>query len=119
MALREIKMTRSHDYAKKCLECSVTCLETLQYCAKIGDSHRDPAHLQLLRDCAELCVTTANFLATDSYYRTELAMICAEICDACAIDCEQFENDEQMRLCAEICQTCAVTCRRVTIELAA
>ncbi|MGZ3696382.1 MAG: four-helix bundle copper-binding protein [Bdellovibrionota bacterium] len=119
MALREIKMTRSHEYAKQCTDCGVICLETLNHCIHQGMDHKESGHLQILRDCAELCATTANFLATDSYYRTELAMVCAEICDACALSCEQFYDDEQIANCAEACLACAISCRRISIELAA
>jgi hypothetical protein len=119
MVLREIKMTRSHEYTRQCTDCSIVCLETLNHCLNIGGEHKQRSHLKLLRDCAELCVTTANFLATDSFYRTELAMVCAEICDSCALNCEQFEEDAQMRLCANACLACAVSCRRISIELAA
>jgi hypothetical protein len=119
MPLREIKMDRSREYSVQCAECSVICMETFHYCLRKGGDHREPAHLQLLLDCSRMCNATSEFLATDSFYRTELAMICSEICDACALDCEQFEDDEQMHACAQACQALAVSCRRVSMELAA
>lgn len=119
MSLREIKIDHAQEYAQQSSRCGVTCLETFHYCLSKGQAHAAPAHLRLLQDGARICAATSDFLAGDSFYRTELAMICSEICEACALTCEQFEDDEQMRSCAESCLQWATACRRISVELAA
>jgi hypothetical protein len=39
---------------------------------------------------------------------------CAEICRACADECDRLgRNDEMMQLCAEECRRCAEACARM------
>ncbi len=119
MALRKVTTSLASQNAQQCMDCSITCLETLSHYLNLEAEKKDPVLVQHLRDCAELCSTTAKFIASGSYYRTELAMVCSEICDACSLDCEQFEADEQMRVCAKACEACATACRRMSLEYAA
>lgn len=119
MALREVKSQPISQNAQQCMNCSITCLETLSYYLGLETEKKDPVLMQHLRDCAEICSTTAKFIAGGSYYRTELAMVCSEVCDACSLDCEQFENDERMKTCARVCEACATACRRTSLQYAA
>src|SRR5512133_1276447 len=98
---------------KDCLDCHSVCLQTMRYCLQQGGRHAEATHISLLRDCAEICQTAANFMlsGSDLYQRT--CMVCAEACERCAQDCDSFGNDAQMKACAEACRRCAQSCRRM------
>jgi hypothetical protein len=87
------------------------CLETERYCLEKGGAHVMPTHLALLADCAEICQTTANSLLRRSSQHDAVRIACAQLCDACAQECEAFKGDEQILLCARTCRDCAQHCR--------
>lgn len=97
-----------------CAECSRVCLETVNHCLQKGGKHAEAKHIQLLLDCAEICQTSANFLARGSDVHDKVASLCADICEKCAESCEQIDpNDAMMKQCAEMCHKCAESCRKV------
>lgn len=93
-----------------CNECADVCFETVNYCLDQGGEHVEPAHLKIMQDCAQICRTTADFLARESEHQGDVARACAEVCNACAESCEQFEGDPTMAECAEACRLCAESC---------
>jgi hypothetical protein len=95
------------------LDCSRICEETLSYCLRQGGRHVEPEHIKLMVDCAEICRTVAALMARGSRYQVEMSRICADICQACAVDCAQFSGDEQMMRCAEVCRRCAESCTQM------
>ncbi len=96
-----------------CLNCNSICLETLTYCLQKGGKHGDAAHIRLLLDCGEICQTSANFMLRNSHLHGRICGVCAEVCDRCAISCDQFGDDAQMKACADACRRCAQSCRRM------
>jgi hypothetical protein len=92
------------------LDCYHVCTETSQHCLKMGGKHAEPEHLNLMMDCAKICLTTADFLMRNSRNSSALGDLCARICEACADDCQKLDGEE-MKRCAEVCRTCATTCR--------
>lgn len=96
-----------------CTDCHSICVEMLTYCVEKGNKHTDPAHIRLLRDCAEICQTTANFILRGSKLHGLTCRACAEICMRCAEDCEKFTDDDKMKMCAELCRRCAESCKRM------
>lgn len=98
---------------ENCQECHQTCVELLTYCVEKGDKHTDPEHIRVLRDCAEICQTSANFMLRGSNLHSLVCGICAEICRKCSESCEKFEDDDKMRICAEMCKKCAATCKEM------
>lgn len=105
--------------SRDCWEASVACTEAFRHSLGKGGEHREPAHLQLLLDAAEVCRTTAHLLAKGSFYAADLCVVCADLCEACALDCEQFEEDDTLRECARLCRACMISCRRISADLAA
>jgi len=101
-----------------CLDCHTMCLETVSHCLQMGGKHADPHHIGLLLDCAEICQTSANFMLRQSSMHGRTCGVCAEVCLACAEDCEKFKDDEQMMACAEMCRQCASSCEEMA-EMAA
>jgi hypothetical protein len=96
-----------------CLDCAATCWETLRHCLELGGAHAAAAHITAMIDCAEICLSSAAYMARSSALSARLCEVCAEACDRCAEECERFPDDESMRRCAEICRRTAESCRRM------
>jgi hypothetical protein len=101
------------DCIRNCTECHNICLETAAYCLQMGGKHAEAAHVRLLLDCAEICQTSANFMLRGSDLHGRTCAVCAEVCERCGQDCDQFGDDAQMRACAELCYHCAESCRQL------
>lgn len=98
---------------ENCLDCHRICEKTTAYCSQMGGPHAEPTHLRLLRDCAQICITSADFMLRESDAHPQVCGVCAEVCARCAKSCEQFGNDAQMKECAEMCRRCAESCQQM------
>ena len=98
---------------QNCTECHNTCVTTAAYCLEKGGGHIEASHMRLLQDCAQSCATSADFMLRGSELHPQVCGVCAEACERCAMTCEQFGNDEQMKACAQVCRRCAVSCRQM------
>ena len=99
---------------QNCLECARACEHVIQHCLKKGGLHSNPDHIRLLQDCADICRTSAQFMTRKSNFHHDTCGICAEICQACAKDCESMADDEMMKICGEICLRCAESCKKMS-----
>lgn len=100
-----------------CLNCHKVCLETIERCLEAGGRHSAAAHIRLLRDCAQICLTSADFMIRMSNFHPQTCGVCADICDRCAADCEQLaEGDDFMKQCADVCRRCAESCREMSVS---
>jgi hypothetical protein len=106
-------MTGIDECIANCRECATVCLETARHCLELGGRHAAATHITTLLDCADICFTSAAFMARGSDLHPRVCAVCAEACERCAEACEQFPDDETMRRCAEICRRCADSCRRM------
>jgi hypothetical protein len=95
---------------ENCMECHRICVETGTYCLQMGGRHVEANHMRAMKDCEQICATSADFMLRLSPLHPMTCGVCAEACLACAASCEQFGNDSQMQRCAEICRQCAQTC---------
>ena len=97
-----------------CLRCHAICLETITHCLAMGGEHAAPDHIRLLQDCAQICMTSADFMLRMSDRHGETCGVCAAICEACADDCESLaDGADFMQTCADECRRCAESCRRM------
>lgn len=96
-----------------CRECATTCLDTARYGLGRGGEYATAALITIELDCADLCFTSAGFMARGSDFYRQVCGVCADVCRRCAEACEQFPDDETMRRCAEICRRCEECCRRM------
>lgn len=96
-----------------CKKCQKVCENTLAYCEKKGGKHADAKHLDLLKDCITACKTSADFLSRKSDNHTKSCAFCAEICKLCALSCESFEDDKQMKECGAECRRCESSCAKM------
>ena len=92
--------------ADACTRCSVACLDE-------KDVKMMVACIRLDLDCAAICETSASFAARDSVYMEHILKVCAEICNACAAECEKHAHLEHCRKCAESCRKCAKDCMAI------
>jgi hypothetical protein len=94
-----------------CQRCHNICLQmAMDDCLRLGGKHVAPDHFRLMRDCAEICETTANFMLGSSSKHAEVCGVCADICEACAQSCAQIGNMDD---CVKACQQCADSCRKM------
>jgi hypothetical protein len=100
-------MASMQDCITDCLDCHSVCLSTITHCLHKGGEHAAPDHTRLLQDCAEICITSADFMLRGSSIHQMTCPICAGVCEMCAEDCTRLADDETMVLCAETCRRCA------------
>ena len=99
---------------ENCLACHRLCTETAAHVIHGSHPHSEAKHLVALLDCAQICLTHADFMARRSPHHAHLAGECAEICAACAALCEEHEDpDGEMQLCAKACRRCAESCSQM------
>jgi len=97
-----------------CQDCHALCIQTIGHCLKLGGRHAAPDHIRLLMDCAQMCSTTADYMARGSSLHDRTCSLCSEICRLCAEGCEQIRGDDQLvKQCAEMCRRCAESCERM------
>lgn len=100
-----------------CLECYRTCLEEATvHCLAKGGRHADSGHIALMLGCAQLCRTAAEFMLMHSMLHFKVCGVCAEICEACAVSCQQLDDMEH---CVDVCRRCATACRNMAYGSAA
>ena len=107
--------TMTNDAMQQCIEtcqqCHRTCLQTaMTHCLTMGGKHVEAQHFRLMVNCAEICQTSANFMASGSKFHQRVCAVCREICAACAKSCEQVGG---MDGCVKACKQCAESCRKM------
>lgn len=97
-----------------CQECHVRCIQIIGHCLQLGGRLATPEHLRLLMDCAQMCTTTADFMARQSSVHDRACSLCSELCRQCASNCDRVAGDDQIvKQCAELCRSCADSCDRM------
>lgn len=93
-----------------CADCAVACL----YCANEDLTESDVKMLarciKLDHDCAAMCLLAVQAMASSSEFAAKICVLCAEICTACAIECEKHTHMEHCKDCAAACRKCAAEC---------
>ncbi|EMA33374.1 four-helix bundle copper-binding protein [Halobiforma nitratireducens] len=111
MALQRID--HADDHMQECID---NCLEAAQVCEWCVDACADEEGMgrciRLCRDVADVASLHARLMARDSGSHEELGELCADLCEACAEECEQHEH-EHCQACAEILPRCAESCREM------
>lgn len=95
---------------QSCTLCYQTCSQMIAHCLEKGGAHASPKHIQSLQDCALACAVSADFMIRGSDLHTRFCEACAEVCLACAAECDKFDED---KMCAEICRRCAESCQKM------
>lgn len=94
-----------------CMMTERQCLETLAYCLEEQGTAYSGKHIQLLQTCVETCNLSVRLMSMNSQFHQQACELCFEVCDACALECERYEDDEIFSACAEACRRSAESCR--------
>ncbi len=93
-----------------CLNCHAVCIQTAKQCQQTGGDHAKPEHIQMLHDCAELCLTAAHFMQHDSPLVGYVCQATAQVTNHCANECEQMGDTD----CANACRNANWSCDQMT-----
>lgn len=93
-------------------ECAVACNHCYDACLKEEDVKMMAACIRLDRECADICSYLEQAVSRNTPFLSELATVCAKICEACGNECKQHDH-EHCQKCAEACFKCAEACRNV------
>ena len=96
-----------------CLACAVACNNCGFECLHSAEVTQRIRCIQLNHECAIICFAAANMLSSGNEWIGALYQECAEICDACAEECEKHAQMEHCKKCAETCIKCAEECRNM------
>lgn len=95
-----------------CSKCAAECEHCATACLKEPDVQARTHCIQLLRDCADICVQSVQWMARGSTFAKAMCELCAQVCDACGAECAKFK-DEHCQRCATACRQCAEECRKM------
>jgi hypothetical protein len=96
-----------------CLACAVVCNQCATECLNEEDVAAQVECIQLDRQCVVICIAAAQLMSIGGEHATHLCAECAEICDACADECEKHAHMEHCKACAVTCRNCADECRKM------
>ena len=106
-----------HAQYASCIEACNSCADACDYCAVACLHEPDPKPMARCIehdiDCAAICRLAASYMARDSELAPAICSFCAEVCEACAVECAKHERMQHCRECAEACRRCAEECRRM------
>ena len=91
-----------------CNRCAEVCEQCLAACLKEEDTNMMAECIRLDLECVSVCRTAATLMLLESNHANALCQLCADVCTACAEECEKHEHDH--------CRECAVACRRCAEE---
>lgn len=101
---------------RTCIDACNECFEACEICA-VKCLHDEDA--KSLAKCVELCITCSHACAAaslvisgESEYSKKILGLVADVCEACAEECEKHQNMDHCKLTAESCRKCAEECRR-------
>ncbi|WP_041055899.1 four-helix bundle copper-binding protein [Jeotgalibacillus campisalis] len=96
-----------HDCAAACNHCFVACLNE-------EDVNMMSGCIRLDRECADVCAFMEQAISRNSPFISQMAALCAEICEACGNECSTHaDHHDHCRRCAEACFKCAEACKRI------
>ena len=94
-----------------CLQCVGICAHCSAHCLGMGGEHASKEHQGIMRDCSEICVVAASFVARQSRHADHVCTECADVCRDCGESCERLaQGDTMMTRCAQLCRRCVESC---------
>jgi hypothetical protein len=100
-----------------CRNCADECDKLRKDLSPGRPTDRNPLCRPIAANCAQFCRTTAGFMERGSTLVKEICGMCAQICDACVLECKH-EASEHVPNCIGACRDCANECRRVLAQAA-
>ncbi len=96
-----------------CMNCATVCDHCAASCLQEEDVAMMAKCIQLDMECSSVCKTAALMMNLHSDHANAVCQLCADVCIACAEECEKHDN-EHCRRCAAICRECAEECMSMT-----
>jgi hypothetical protein len=106
-----MKSERTNNLEHELIKCVTACETCATLCLKEEDVKMMANCIMLDRDCADICMVTARFVARNSAHAKHVMKECIEICRKCAAECAKHEA-EHCQHCARICRECADACEQ-------
>jgi len=107
----------SHEQHQKLIEALHECMEACNHCydacLKEEDVKMMVDCIRLDRECADICAYLEQAIIRNSPFVSQLAAVCAEICEGCGNECKKHDHHEHCQRCAEACFKCAEACKSV------
>ena len=101
---------------QSCIDACMRCAEACEFCATSDLKEQDVKMMascaQINRECAAVCWTSSALMSMDSQFAKQFCNLCADVCDACAQECEHHDVDH-CKQCALACRNCAEECRKM------
>lgn len=100
-------MTEYEKCIKACRLCFLDCQKcAVQMAGKESGNDCPNCCLQ----CLDACLLCIKFLFAGSQFSKAYCLLCAEVCDWCAQQCQVHDHDH-CKVCAASCVICADACR--------
>ncbi|HYE53824.1 MAG TPA: four-helix bundle copper-binding protein [Chitinophagaceae bacterium] len=106
-------MAGYHEYKScidACLHCASICNHCASSCTQEDDVKMMARCIQFDMECAAICYAAAQLMSLGSERAMEFCRLCADICDACADECQHHQTGHCQE-CARACRACAEECR--------
>ncbi|MFY7998215.1 MAG: four-helix bundle copper-binding protein [Candidatus Kapaibacteriota bacterium] len=97
-----------------CSDCIVECKSCANECLNERDSKMMVRCIRLNQDCAAICAVAMESMASGSEFTKRICSLCADVCYACAIECERHIQMDHCTQCAEACRKCAIECIKMS-----
>ncbi len=104
-----MKSERTNELEHQLIKCMTACETCATLCLEEDDVKKMVRCIKIDRDCADICLLTAQFVARNSEHAKHVMRECIEICRECAKECKQHEA-EHCQHCAQICEETASAC---------
>lgn len=96
-----------------CLRCASICDHCASACLQEKDVQMLTRCIQLDNESAAICYATAQVMSLNGEHAEQICRVCADVCLACAEECEKHSHMEHCKQCAEACRQCAEECRKM------
>jgi Domain of Unknown Function (DUF326) len=93
-------------------ECMEACNHCYDSCLGEEDVKMMVDCIRLDRECSDMCGFLEQALVRGTPFASQLAAVCATICEACGNECKKHEHDHCQK-CADACLKCADECRSI------
>ena len=93
-----------------CLTCHSVCMDTAQKGRQEGGAPAEMGHIQMMLDCAEICLTAAHFMQHNSPLYGYVCQAAAQVSNHCANECDQMGDSD----CANACRNASSSCEQMT-----
>jgi hypothetical protein len=92
-----------------CLRCADACDHCAASCLREADVTMMAKCIQTDIECSHVCKTAVVLMHHESMHANAMCQLCADVCIACAEECEKHDHDH-CRRCAAACRECAELC---------